>query len=153
MHVYKRRQRDRIRERVIASRRYKDVRWRLGKADAGALSFHINISEGIVEESARKQKGFISTGWQNQGLMFGGRSLLLLLLFPPKLLTRTHKDEWLSGFHCVRSFLAASLLKVLLHMSTHSMWIFIGKCCFLQFWHVCDLRGHQKDQNVIYLLF
>lgn len=61
--VQKRTQRDRTRERerVISSRRYKDVRRRLGKADAGALSCHISISEGIVEESARKQKGWIST--------------------------------------------------------------------------------------------
>lgn len=44
-----------------------------GKADAGTVSCHISISEGIVEESAREQRGWISTDWQNQGLMLSSR--------------------------------------------------------------------------------
>lgn len=49
------------REGLISRRIYRDVRRWLGKADVGSLSCNISISEGMVQESARKQKGWIST--------------------------------------------------------------------------------------------
>lgn len=36
------------------------------------LRSYISISEGIVEESAGEQRVWISTDWQNQGLMLSG---------------------------------------------------------------------------------
>lgn len=60
------------------------------RADAGALSCHISISEGIAEKSVRKLKGWFSTDRQTQGLMFNEKegkkktllfSSFLLLIF------------------------------------------------------------------------
>lgn len=98
---------------AISSLRYKDVR--LGKADDGALSCHISISEGIVEESAKKLKGCFSTDWHNQRLFSGRRKkkkthppffLSFCLFFQLHSARTPPKDEWLSGFHCGWSFLS-----------------------------------------------
>lgn len=63
---------ERGREREILSRRQEVEGRSCERLTLAQLSSYISISEGIVEESAGEQRSWISTDWQNQGLMLSG---------------------------------------------------------------------------------